>query len=485
LPSFQPTCNFQRPEVPLGVMLFQVACNQLHAVLAAFAVRAAIGVPPRLDGFGNMASYILLAAVAATVVACVLAVSLFLLTGWTTNFWLAFRQRVLANIFPITTIPPLIVLSIAGQALGVQQVRRRDYAEFGMLMVGLLAVGILAFGWTSSGVATAPALLLAPLPFLLWAAVRFGVGGVSLSLVALAGISVAYAFVGRGPFAGLSAAENVYSLQIFLVAVSVPLMLLAAETGRRRTAELEVHQRMSELAHVNRQATAGELSASIAHELSQPLGAILSNAEAAELLLESRSPDLDEIKEIVADIRRNDQRASEIIRHLRDLLKKRTVEVHNVDLNEAVHEVVELLSAQASAHDIRLSEVMPPQMFRVSGDRVQLQQVVLNLIVNAIDALADAASAERTITIRTAMSGDASAEVSVADTGTGIPLDKLTQLFEPFFTTKERGMGMGLSIARKIIEAHGGRIWGENREGGGAVFHISLPLAKGQARDSR
>ncbi len=223
-------------------MFCQVAGNQVQAVLAAFAVRAAIGAPPRFDSFRNMASYILLAAVAATVVACVLAVSLFLLTGWTTNFWFALRQRVLANVFPITTIPPLILLSLAGQLLGDRQARGRDYAELGVLMIGLLAVGIPAFGWTSPEAATAPTLLLAPLPFLLWAAVRFGVGGVSLSLLVLAGISLSYAYVGHGPFAGLSPAENVRSLQIFLLAVSIPLMLLAAEVQERRQTERRLKQ---------------------------------------------------------------------------------------------------------------------------------------------------------------------------------------------------------------------------------------------------
>ena len=141
--------NFQRPDVPFVVMFCQVASNAVHAVLAALAVRHVIGAPPRFDSFRNMAAYILLAALAATAVACVLAVWLFLLTGWATDFWLAWRQRVLAHVFAIITIPPLIVLTVAGQALGARHVRRRDYGELGLLTLGLLAVGILVFGWTS------------------------------------------------------------------------------------------------------------------------------------------------------------------------------------------------------------------------------------------------------------------------------------------------------------------------------------------------
>jgi signal transduction histidine kinase len=264
---------------------------------------------------------------------------------------------------------------------------------------------------------------------------------------------------------------------IVLLSQTALIAGLFYEHRRRRTAELEVRQRMSELAHVNRQATVGELSASMAHELNQPLGAILSNAEAAELLLESPSPDLVEVRKIVSDIRRNDQRASQIIQRLRGLLKKKTVASKSIDLNETVGEVLEFLTAQASANDIRLITAMAPQSLRVSGDRIQLQQAVLNLIVNGIEALAGTRNAERVITIRTALADNTSAEVSITDSGAGIPPEKLKDLFEPFFTTKENGMGMGLAIARKIIEAHGGHIWGENRSAGGAVFRLSLPLA--------
>jgi C4-dicarboxylate-specific signal transduction histidine kinase len=273
-----------------------------------------------------------------------------------------------------------------------------------------------------------------------------------------------------------------YRWQIVLTAIvllsqTALIVGLLYEHRRRRTAELEVRQRMSELAHVNRQATVGELSASMAHELNQPLGAILSNAEAAELLLGSPSPDLVEVRKIVSDIRRNDQRASQIIQRLRGLLKKETVESKSIDLNETVAEVLEFLTAQASANDIRLKKAMAPQSLRVSGDRIQLQQAVLNLIVNGMEALAGTRNAERVITIRTALADNTSAEVSITDSGAGIPPEKLKDLFEPFFTTKENGMGMGLAIARKIIEAHGGHIWGENRSAGGAVFRLSLPLA--------
>jgi signal transduction histidine kinase len=269
-----------------------------------------------------------------------------------------------------------------------------------------------------------------------------------------------------------------------IASVGVALLLQAAliagllyEHRRRRNAEVEARQRMSELAHMNRHATVSELSGSIAHELNQPLGAILTNTETAELLMNSPSPNLSEIKEILADIKRDDQRASEVIRRLRSLLKKATFEARDIDLNETVREVFDIVSVQAAARDITLNKELAPQVLRVSGDRIQLQQVILNLILNGMDATAGLPNGPRKISGRTSRAGDSVAEISISDSGPGIPSDKLAQVFDPFFTTKDQGMGMGLSIARTIVEAHGGRIWAENQDGGGAVFRLSLPLA--------
>jgi signal transduction histidine kinase len=249
---------------------------------------------------------------------------------------------------------------------------------------------------------------------------------------------------------------------------------LVYERRRRRNAEVETRQRMSELAHMNRYATAGELSSSIAHELNQPLGAILSNAETAELLLNSPSANLEELKEILADIRRDDQRANEVILRLRRLLKKAAVDFRNVDLNDTVREVLEFLEAHATEHDITLVKDLEPHGPRVKGDRIQLQQVIVNLVVNGMEAIGDSQQ-ERQVTIRTHFVDGAWVELSVADTGAGIPLDKIDHVFDPFFTTKEHGMGMGLSIARTIVGAHSGRIWVENQVGGGAKFRVKLP----------
>jgi signal transduction histidine kinase len=270
-----------------------------------------------------------------------------------------------------------------------------------------------------------------------------------------------------------------------IVTIAVVLLLQAAliigllyEHRRRQKAEIEARQRMFELAHMNRHATAGELSASIAHELNQPLGAILNNTETAAVILNSPSPNLEEIKAIVNEIKRDDERASEVILRLRRLLNKTAFEAQDIDLNDTVREVFALLSVQAAARNVTLNSKLLPQVLRVSGDRIQLQQVILNLVVNGIESMVGATNGQREIISRTALLDDSSAEVSITDFGPGIPLGKVRQVFEPFFTTKEQGMGMGLSIARTIVEAHGGRIWAENQSGGGAIFRVSLPLAK-------
>jgi signal transduction histidine kinase len=272
-----------------------------------------------------------------------------------------------------------------------------------------------------------------------------------------------------------------YRLQSIAVAAALLIQaalisILLHERRKRNDAEKEARSRMTELAHVNRRATAGELSSSIAHELNQPLGAILTNAETAELILRSPSPDLVELKEILADIRRDDERASQVLQRLRGFLKRTPFEVRNIDLNDIMREVFGFLAVQASACNVALYLQPAVSNLRVKGDPVQLQQVVLNLVVNSMEALS-AIPYGRTVIGRTELNGGSSAILSISDSGPGIPPAKLADIFDPFYTTKKQGMGMGLSIARTIVQAHNGRIWAENQPEGGVVFRISMPLA--------
>jgi signal transduction histidine kinase/ABC-type uncharacterized transport system substrate-binding protein len=279
-----------------------------------------------------------------------------------------------------------------------------------------------------------------------------------------------------------STAWEQYSWQIASIVAVILIQaglisVLLRERRRRQLAEVQARQRMAELAHVNRFSTAGELTASIAHEINQPLGSILTNAETADAILKSPTPDIAELKDIVKDILQDDRRASEVIRRMRSLLKKAPFEPKNIDLNDVARETVEFLSTLAVARKVELASVITQNALPILGDRIQLQQVIVNLVVNGIDAMRDAPGENRVISIRTARV-EKFAELSVSDRGPGIPEDKLKEIFEPFFTSKAEGMGMGLSIARTIIEAHDGQIWAKNRDHGGASFRIRLPLVE-------
>jgi C4-dicarboxylate-specific signal transduction histidine kinase len=250
-------------------------------------------------------------------------------------------------------------------------------------------------------------------------------------------------------------------------------------TEQRRTVT-EALELRSKLAHAGRVTLLGQLASALAHELSQPLGSILRNAEAAELMLQETAPDLEELRAIVADILRDDQRAGKVIDRLRSLLKRRTLDLLPVELDGVITEVLSLVGADAAARQVKFAYSADPSLPPVWGDRVHLQQVLLNLLVNAMDALAGTAPNDRCIQITARQAKAGMVEVRVCDNGAGIPDDSLEHLLEPFFTTKVNGMGMGLAVSKTIIEAHKGKIWAENRAGGGACFCFTLPAAGGE-----
>ncbi len=249
------------------------------------------------------------------------------------------------------------------------------------------------------------------------------------------------------------------------------------DVTERLQAELEAARQRAELAHIARVSTMGELATSLAHELNQPLGAILSNAEAAELFLENDQPDLRELRAILADIRKDDQRAADVIRRMRALLSRRELELKVVAVEELIEEAVAMTKPDALVRQVKVETEVASNLPRVRGDRVHLEQVLLNLMLNGMDSLNGCPAEQRRLVVRADRTGDGTVELSVRDCGHGIPADGLTKVFEPFYSTKAKGMGMGLAISRTIVEAHGGRIWAENNPDGGATFRFTLLTA--------
>jgi signal transduction histidine kinase len=257
---------------------------------------------------------------------------------------------------------------------------------------------------------------------------------------------------------------------------------LQLERSRRRQAQEQLRQRLLEVTHLNRTALAGALSASVAHELNQPLGAIQSYADAASLYLKADPPNIDRVEEILDNIRRDDQRAADIISHFRGLLKKRDdSELLEFDLNEAIRRALSIVEPEATKRGVRLTTIQSASSLPVRGDPIHVEQVILNLAINGMDAMQSCGPGEGRISIESTLADGESVEVSIADSGIGIPSDKILAIFDAFYTTKRQGTGLGLSIARTIVETYGGKIWAENRMGGGAVFRFTLPLSRAMA----
>ncbi|MBU6173800.1 MAG: PAS domain S-box protein [Planctomycetes bacterium] len=484
---------------------------------------------------------------------------------------------------------------------------RNEWIEAILLTCCHMVVGFWVFTSSQDSHAT-PALVYAPIPFLIWAALRFEVAGASWALLALAYLSTWNAINDRGPFVGGTTDDHVLQLQLFLLAVSLPLLLMAASVHERRSAfarmahEIDERRKMEdqfrlvvestpnamlmvdqdgrmilvnqraeqlfghrreklltqpieflvperlrsqlseylrpfcespslgppglstelfglrkdgtefpieigltqietaqgvhvlaaivdmterrraeetqrELVHASRLAMLSEFTASIAHEINQPLGAILSNADAAEMLLDSSNPPLDEVRSILIDIRNDDLRASEVIRKMRNLLRRGELERQPIDLNHVITDVLALLRVEIQRRGITICTDLESNLSIIHGDRIHMQQVLLNLLLNGMEAMSKI-SRIKTLTIRTVQENE-ELQLSVTDVGPGIPEDRIPKLFDRFFSTKEEGMGMGLAISRSIVERHGGRIGVESVIGAGTTFRVYLPTEPG------
>jgi two-component system, LuxR family, sensor kinase FixL len=594
---FTSIVNDSRAGFPLSAILF-VAAGLVEIFIAAVGVRRFAGGLRAFDSLSNLVAYIVVAVVLGPLISAFLAA----FAGAIENYWFYWRVWFLSEALPYLMLAPAILTWMASAPYRFKNISLARCIEGSLIGCGLLAISIRVFTWQTAGQDTFPALLYLPLPLLLWAAVRFGPVGVTTSLLVVTLFSISGAVQGLGPFAASTPAENVLSLQLFLIMMSLPLLFLAAliEEGRAKTnalseselrfrsmadtapvmiwmsgpdmlctffnkgwldftgrtleqelgegwstglhpddfdrcrevyidsfnsrqeftmeyrlrryegeyrwilgegvprfapdgkflgyigcatditerkrAESELRRQREELAHVTRVSTLGELAASLAHELNQPLTAIYSNAQAAQRFMAANPADLDEVREILKDIVQDNSRAGEVISRMRALVKKQEIAFVTLDLSSVIRDVVLLVHSDAILHNIRISLELDPSLPPVRGDKVELQQVVLNLLLNAFEAMKDCPANQREINVRAAMEGADVVRVVVCDRGTGVSSENLDRIFQPFYTTKRDGLGMGLSISRSIIEAHGGRLLAENNTDQGATFYFTVPV---------
>jgi len=518
------------------------------------------------------------------------------------SYWQVWRIRFTSNVLAALTLVPFIVSWSAEGIAWLGRIRRARFLEASLLLLGLLSVSTIVFSKLAP--IADSALLYLPLPFLIWAAVRFGSRGASAAICTLTFLAIWSAGHGYGPFSTRSAEENALSIQMFLIVMSVPLMLLAAVIEERSKGETTLREReerislaaesadlafwtinferkeswmsdngraifnfgsdeplsrelflsrvhpedrnavdeaiesarassqtfefeyrllrpdgeirwlisrgrymsndhggireligvaidvtaqvkanlqlrlqREEMTHMSRVSSMGELTASLAHELNQPLSAIASNAAAGRRFLAQGSPEPKMFEELLADVAADARRASDIIHGIHDFVRKREGIRRLVNLNEIIREVLRLLHSDLLGRATSVETQLGPSLPSVDADPVQLQQVLLNLLMNSLEAMQSIPADKRRVVISTTCEANSTVTVSLRDYGSGLPEKDMDKVFTHFYSTKPNGMGMGLTIVRSIIEAHGGKLWAENVDEG-ARFFFALPVTR-------
>jgi len=462
--------------VPLAMVLGWYASNCSEALIGAALVRAFLRGPLRFDSLRSAGVFLLFGVLVAPLASSFLDAGLVTLIGFGEgDYWTLVRMRFSSNVLAELTLVPLIVTWATWRPRELRDALPKQLAEIVGVFAGVLTTSVVAFELPLLDANTAPALFYAPLPFLLWAAVRLGPRGTASALAVMVVVTIWGAVHGLGPFAGGTPQDTARDMQLFLISVSVPLLLLAVALEEGGKAELDAHEQRLQLTHLSRVAMLGELSGGIAHELNQPLTAILSNAQAAQHFLAGKEIDREELSEILKDIIAADQRAGEVIHRLRALFKKGESHLQPLDANELVREVLSIAHGDLVTRAVEVLPDLAPQLPLIEGDRVQLEQVMLNLLMNGCDAMSAGGADGRRLSIRS-RSSDSSVQISFTDLGPGFRAEDYDKLFQPFYTTKPQGLGLGLSISRSIVTAHGGRLWGSSSPGHGATFHIALPI---------
>jgi len=475
----------QQAHWPVLYALHCEAFDAVQNVLVAAGIRLFIKSPLNRITLRDALVFVLIAVIIVPFGTAFWGAAFTISNGFGTNYWVEWRNLGISNgVTAVVLVPALLLVAnrLSGRGCRVAPIRM---IEGSLLGLGIVVVGTYVFANLPSGPETSPALLYAPIPLLIWAALRFGLSGISAAMLVVTFEAIWGAMHGHGPFLQQSPAENALALQMFLIVTGTPLMFLSVlleDDRRSQQALLEVEddarRHREQINLLSRVSLLGEMTASLAHELNQPLSAIISNANAGMRYVERGKDDPETLRDILGDVESDAHRAYDIIRNVRNTIKKGDPARRQIDLNELVTNVAHVVRPDAVGYSCEVEILLAKDLPPIEGDPVQIQQVLVNLVSNALDAMRQTPTGRRKVEISTAGNGEGEVRLSVRDHGSGIPREVHDRLFDQFFTTKEHGLGMGLAIVRSIVEAHGGKIHAENVADGGACFYFTLPVTK-------
>src|SRR6476660_200912 len=469
-------------------VLYALHCEAFDAaqnVLAAAGIRLFIKSPLNKITLRDAIVFVLIAVIIVPFGTAFWGAAFTISNGFGTDYWVEWRNLGISNGVTAVVLVPALLLVAERLSRRGSRTKTVRLLEGSLLAVGIAVVGTYVFAIVPAGPKTSPALLYAPIPLLIWAALRFGLSGISAAMLVVTFQAIWGAMHGRGPFLLQSPAENALALQMFLIVTGIPLMFLSVLLEDDRRSQQALHEveddarrNREQINLLSRVSLLGEMTASLAHELGQPLSALITTANAGRRLIDKGKEDPETLRDILVNVASDGHRAHEIIQNVRNTIKKGDAIRHPINLNELVTKVAHVVRPDAVAYSCELETSLAKDLPLIEGDPVQIQQVLVNLVSNAFDAMRQTPPSQRKAEISTAGDGDGKVRLSVRDYGTGIRSEVHEQLFDQFFTTKEHGLGMGLAIVRSIVEAHGGKMHAENVADGGARFHFTMPVTK-------
>ena len=475
----------QQAHWPVLYALHCEAFDAVQNVLAAAGIRLFIKSPLKGITLRDAIVFVLIAVIIVPFGTAFWGAAFTISNHFGTHYWVEWRNLGISNGVTAVVLVPALLLAVNRLSRRGGRVTPARMIEGSLLALGIVMVGTFVFAIVPAGPETSPALLYAPIPLLIWAALRFGLGGISAAMLVVTFQAIWGAMHGRGPFLLQSPAENALALQMFLIVTGTPLMFLSVVLEDEKRSQQALHEVEEEARRhreqinlLSRVSLLGEMTASLAHELNQPLSAIITNANAGMRSIDKGKEDPATLRDILVDVEADGRRAHDIIQNVRNTIKKGDSTRRRINLNELVTKVAHVVRPDAVAYSCEVETSLAKDLPLIEGDPVQIQQVLVNLVSNAFDAMRQTPPGRRKVEISTAGNGDNEVRLSVRDHGTGIRTEVHERLFDRFFTTKEQGLGMGLAIVRSIVESHGGEIQAENVADGGARFYFTLPVKK-------